>query len=154
MPDYQKAKIYKIVDANEEMVYVGSTIKTLSQRMSNHRAAYKNKRFVSSHTIFDKYGMENCKILLLENYPCNSRDELNKREGEYINQLVCVNKLVAGRNKKEWYEDNKEHIREYKKAYVDANKEHIQEYRDANKEHKKEYNKMYREKNKLCNLMV
>ena len=55
MPDYQKSKIYKIVDANEEMVYVGSTVKTLSQRMSHHRSSFKSGPFTTSHNIFNKY---------------------------------------------------------------------------------------------------
>ena len=84
MPDYQQSKIYKIVDLNEEMVYVGSTTASLSKRMAGHRGDYKKKNYVSSHDIFDKYGIENCKILLLENYPCSNREELHKREGEYI----------------------------------------------------------------------
>ena len=148
MPDYQKAKIYKIVDANEEMVYVGSTVKTLAQRMAHHRSSFKFGPFTSSHTIFDKYGVENCKILLLENYPCNSKEELNKREGQYIKQMDCVNKIVSGRTVKEYYQDNKERI----KKYQDANKEHRKEinkiWRDANKEHRKEIKKIYYEKNK------
>ena len=133
MPDYQKAKIYKIVDANEEMVYVGSTVKTLAQRMAHHRSSFKFGPFTSSHTIFDKYGVENCKILLLENYPCNSKEELNKREGQYIKQMDCVNKIVSGRTVKEYYQDNKERIKKYQ---------------DANKEHRKEIKKIYYEKNK------
>ena len=41
--------------------------------------------------------MENCKIELVENYACNSKEELNAREGFYIQNNECVNKLVAGR---------------------------------------------------------
>lgn len=149
MPDYQKSKIYKIVDANEEMVYVGSTVKTLSQRMSHHRSSFKSGPFTTSHNIFNKYGVENCKILLIENYPCSSKDELNKREGEYIKQLDCVNKMIPGRTSKEYYLDNKERIKEYQ----DINKEHIKEQHkiwcDDNKEHIKEYEKIRREKKNI-----
>ena len=126
MPDYQKAKIYKIVDLNEEMIYVGSTCETLSRRISNHRANYKCKRFYSSHDIFDKYGMDNCKILLIENYSCNSKEELLKKEGEYIKQLNCINKNISGRTKKEWYEDNKDKKKAYDKQYREKQKKKVE----------------------------
>ena len=154
MPDYQKAKIYKIVDANEEMVYVGSTVNTLVRRMAQHRACYKKEKkyFTTSHDIFDKYGMENCKILLLENCPCNSKEELLKREGEFIRQLNCVNKQVAGRTRKEYKEiyrvDNKEILAEKAKKYREDTKQHIQEYYEANKEHIKEQQKIWRDAHK------
>lgn len=152
MPDYQKAKIYKIVDANEEMVYVGCTVNTLARRMAGHRSKYNKEDFVSSHIIFDKYGVENCKILLLENYPCNSKDELNKREGFYIKHLDCVNKQIAGRTNHEYYEDNKEAIIDKQKKYYELNNDKRvairKKYNDANKEAIAEEHKIYREKNK------
>ena len=43
-----------------------------------------------------------------EDYPCNSKKELDAREGEYQKNNDCVNKRVAGRTKKQHYEDNKE----------------------------------------------
>ncbi len=152
MPDYQKAKIYKIVDANEEMVYVGSTVNTLARRMATHRGHYKSCNFVSSHIIFDKYGVENCKILLLENYPCNTKDELNRREGEHIKQLNCVNKQIAGRTNHEYYEDNKEAIIDKQKKYYELNNDKRvairKKYNDANREAIAVEHKIYREKNK------
>jgi len=149
MPNYQQSKIYKIVDANEEMVYVGSTCqKYLCSRMATHKANYKRlNNYCSSHDIFDKYGMENCKILLLENYPCNSKEELFKKEGEYIRQLNCVNKIISGRTQKEYNNDNKDKIKEIRKKYYDDNKDKLKEYRkeyyDDNRDkilgYKKEY---------------
>ena len=52
--------------------------------------------------------MENCKIELVENYPCNSKEELTAREGFYIQSNECVNKLVAGRTQRERNEIYKE----------------------------------------------
>jgi Uri superfamily endonuclease len=137
MTDYQKAKIYKIVDVNEEMVYVGSTVNTLAKRMAHHRADYKRQHFITSHLIFNKYGIENCKILLLENYPCNSKDELNKREGEIIRELDCVNKVLPNQTDEEWRKKNKDVLAEKSK-----------EYRKNNQEQIKEIKKIYYEKNK------
>jgi len=138
MPDYQKAKIYKIVDLNEEMVYIGSTSQTLCRRMSDHKKDYKiRKDKFTVHNIFDKYGIENCKILLIENYPCESRTELEKREGEIIKSLVCVNKIIAGRTPKERYEDNKDEILKRNRLYEIKNKEKINKQRRDNYQNKK-----------------
>jgi hypothetical protein len=47
----------------------------------------------------------------------NSRDELTSREGEIIRQYKseceCVNIRIAGRTKKEYYEENKDKIQYY-----------------------------------------
>ena len=87
--------------------------------MDKHRSSYKvyksgKYHFVSSFLLFEEYGLENCFIELLEAKECNSKDELHKI-GNYIRELECVNKRIAGRNKKEYYDDNKEHFVEYKK---------------------------------------
>jgi hypothetical protein len=102
---YQNGKIYKIVDHGYNKCYIGSTYNTLSKRMSKHRESYQ--RFLdgkcyktSSYNLFDEFGLDNCKIELIESYPCNNREELNAREGYLIIQTLCVNKVVVGRTKK------------------------------------------------------
>ena len=115
MVNYQEGKIYKIYSTIDDSIcYVGSTTKKLlCQRMVEHRKDYrrwkegKRNDTVSSFNLFDKFGMENCIIELLKLYPCNSKDELNRKEGEYIKSLNCVNRCIAGRTvqeqKKEYY---------------------------------------------------
>ena len=49
---------------------------------------------------------DNWYIELFENFPCNSKEELNKREGEIIREIGTVNKTIAGRTHKEYYETN------------------------------------------------
>lgn len=104
MVNYSNGKIYKIVPTNgDDTCYVGSTTKQyLSQRMDVHRNDFKkwqknnNQRKTTSIELFEKYGVENCKIELIENFPCNSKDELEKKEAEYIKALNCINKRGAG----------------------------------------------------------
>ena len=126
---YSKGKIYKITDTANNECYYGSTIQPLSKRMGQHRIfykAYKNGKYhnVSSFILFDKYGVENCSIVLVENVECKTKEELHQRERFYIENNECVNKFIPGRTNKEWYEDNKE----YQKKYIEANKEKIKEY--------------------------
>ena len=150
MPDYSLGKIYmvypKVEDPDEGDVYYGSTTETLSRRMSKHRAQSCCK------ILFDKYGVENCFIELVEEYPCETREQLHKKEGEYIRNHKCINKRIAGRTHKQYYTENKDKIVEYHKEYYTENKDKIKEshkqYRTDNPDKIKEYKKQYRTENK------
>jgi hypothetical protein len=156
---YKNGKIYKITDIAYTKCYYGSTIDKLTNRMHKHRTHYKmfnnNKtNGLTAFSIFDEFGIENCKIELVELFPCNSKIELEQREGFYIKNNDCVNKMVAGRTRKEYKEDNKEYYKEYFKQHYIDNKEHklkiAKNYRNKPeiKEKNKEYHKQYRQKNK------
>ena len=132
---YNNGKIYKIehIDETDSLIYVGSTTKKLlSSRFERHIEDYKlyksNSKCVSkinSFILFDKYGVDNCKITLLEIVNVETKEELLKREAYYIKTLQCVNKVVPLRSKKEYREDTKEHIKEYSKQYYEMNKEKL-----------------------------
>ena len=82
-------KIHMGSDIGYNECYYGSNIRRLSSRMSRHRsqyAQYKDTRVinVSSFQLLDKYGIEGCKIELVENYPSSSTEELCKKEGEHL----------------------------------------------------------------------
>ena len=145
MPDYQKGKIYSIRSHLTDDVYIGSTCKRLSMRMGHHRYNAKNGiGSCSSKTILD-FG--DAYIELIEEYPCDNREQLNRREGEIIRNTVCINKEIAGRTDKQYREDNKEKIEEYAKQYREDNKDKLAEqkkqYYELNKERLAEYNKQY-----------
>jgi len=100
MVDYSKGKIYKIVVNNtdeEYRPYIGSTTKEyLSQRFVSHKgdySRYKNGKHhpISSFILFDKYGIENCEIVLIENYPCTTKDELRARERYWFDNIENCN---------------------------------------------------------------
>lgn len=142
--DYKNGKIYKIIDNSYTKMYIGSTTQPLSKRFWFHKGSYKswlknNKYKNSSFDLFDEFGIENCKIELIENYPCNSKEELERKEGEHIKNNNCVNKVIAGRTKKEHYEDNKDKLKEINKLNKILNK-------DKYKEQQKEY----RQKDIIC----
>ena len=114
MNKYEKSKIYKIETHLSDKIYIGSTTNPyLCNRMAMHRSDYKlfkagKKHKLTSFQLFDEFGIDNCKISLIELYPCSSIDELNAREGHYIKSLECVNKQIAGRDSKQYYLDNQE----------------------------------------------
>jgi hypothetical protein len=102
MVDYQNGKIYEIVDKTNGKRYIGSTTQSLSKRLAKHREDYdrylkKKQHYISSFEILKN---NNYDIFLLEKYPCNSKEELHRKEGEYQRKLECVNMLIAGRTKK------------------------------------------------------
>jgi hypothetical protein len=119
---YQNGKIYKICDINETEIYIGSTTQPLYKRLSKHKGNYKewmNKthNFITSFKLFEKFGLENCQIILIENYPCKSKEELNAREAYHIRLNNCVNKIIPGRTHSQWQQDNKQYVSEYNKKY-------------------------------------
>ena len=157
MSDYSKGKIYRIWDNGFNKCYIGSTINTLSKRMGGHRAKYKqyksgNHHYITLFRLFDEYDVSNCKIELLENCPCNSKEELEAREGQHQRDNECINKIIAGRTPEQYRAENEAVIKQRKKQYYDNNKELIaesgKEYRENNKEVLVERKKQYYQNNK------
>jgi len=123
MVNYQNGKIYKIINENDEIVYIGSSAEYyLSSRYAKH-----------------KYKAPNHKIILIENYPCSNCEELRKREQEIIEEHSNLNLLnimkayqsvedfknrKSIRNKK-YNENHKNTIKEKKKEYYENNKNQI-----------------------------
>ena len=127
---YQHGKIYKISDIDNNKCYYGSTIKPLRLRFILHKHDYnrvKNGtlRRYTACDLFDEYQFNNCKIELVEIFPCSSKEELLEREGYYIKNNDCINKIIAGSMKYHYYKDNTIAIREYHKQYYKDNKDRI-----------------------------
>ena len=133
---FKRGKIYTIRSHKTPLVYVGSTIeKYLSKRMTKHRSSYKQykkhgKKYCASFDILEID--ENCYIELYEEYPCDNKQQLDKREGQVIRELDCCNKRIAGRTPREWYAENKQKRNEKDRRYRQNNKEKIK----ANKNQK------------------
>lgn len=136
MPNYQNSKIYSIRSHQTDKIYIGSTTRPLSQRLGKHRHHYNTNIGISSKHIL-KY--PDYYIELIETFACNSKDELEKKEGEYIRQFkdICVNVVYPQRTPAEYYQEHKEELNEKAK-----------EYRQQHKEEKKEYNKQYQQQHK------
>ena len=102
MPDYSTSKIYKIICDTTQETYIGSTINPLSRRLGKHISDAKHKsRVCASKQIIDR---GNFKIELLEEFPCNTKQELLFKEREWIEQSDCINKvkpIVTDEEKKE-----------------------------------------------------
>jgi Uri superfamily endonuclease len=155
MPDYSLAKIYKLVSNKTPDIYIGSCLMRLSTRLSNHKS--KSNKAISRKLFNDGAIIT---IVLIENYPCNTKNELKARELHYITTHNCINKnkpfvcdILCSDMKawsKEYYQANAEQINSKAKEYNAKNAEHYKEYqtdyREANKEHRKEYDKSHRDR--------
>tara|TARA_R110000823_G_C15684195_1_gene474591 strand:+ start:107 stop:646 length:540 start_codon:yes stop_codon:yes gene_type:complete len=143
MLDYKNGKIYMIYpkcEHEEGDIYYGSTAEIrLSARMCKHRTSKNNE--CCCIKLFKKYGVENCIIELVEDFPCENRQQLNKREGYYIRENKCINRCIAGRTHQEYLEDNKEQIKIKTKEYIAKNIERITEYRNKHSKINYEQNK-------------
>tara|TARA_R110002049_G_C8946341_1_gene545496 strand:- start:271 stop:783 length:513 start_codon:yes stop_codon:yes gene_type:complete len=131
MPDYSKGKIYSIQCLETDEVYYGSTTMSLSKRISKH----KTDTHCVSRKIIDR---NNYQEELIEEYPCNSKTELEARESYFIRNNLCINKKIPDRTKREYRQDNKVYIAQHRKEYNEANKEKLlkehREYYQENKE--------------------
>jgi hypothetical protein len=159
--------VYKIIHNQSDIVYVGSTfLSFLRHRFQHHKDSYKKylkgKYTCAIYPYFEKYGIENFKIILIKKYAvyCDNRDDsrhLRVYEQLWINKLNCINinsafQPLKKQRYKEYRENNKQQIALKKKQYRENNKQQIalnnKKYRENNKQKIKEYQKQYRERNK------
>jgi len=150
MPDYQHGKIYTIrCRSDNTLIYVGSTTMTLSRRIAEHRSGSKTKNMKIYQVVNGKW--DDWYIELYEVYPCDNREQLNKREGEVIREIGTLNYRIAGRTPMEWREDNIDKVKLTNQKSRENNAEKIKEqdklYRENNAEKIKEQSKLYYENN-------
>jgi hypothetical protein len=147
MNGYENGKIYRLTCNG--LVYYGSTKQTLNQRFKVHTAPTNR---CSSKKLFELGDVE---IELVENYPCNSKRELEEREKHYITNFECINKTVPTRTTEEYKLANKDKIKKrqyiYNKKYREGNEELVKikkEFYDENRDKILEQKKKYYEENK------
>ena len=110
-------RFYTITSELGNMVYVGSTERTLQLRYNEHKCPSRNNPM--SKILFAKYGIDNCKISEIFQKEC-CKTERNKIEAEYIRQYKlddtynCVNVGIPGRTTNEYYIDNKDKFKQYR----------------------------------------
>ena len=91
-----QGKIYKLVNNVDSSIYVGSTKTSLPKRFYGHKDTAKRNptRRVYAHLV--PIGWENVRIILIENYICNSKEELVAREQYYIDLLKpSLNRIAS-----------------------------------------------------------
>ena len=112
--NYQESKIYKLVNSDNTLCYVGSTTQPLSKRKAEHHSSFKcwqkkRTKYLTSFKLFEN-NENDVDIVLIENYPCSNKEELHKRERYYIDLMECVNKNKPTRTQKEWLREHLERV--------------------------------------------
>ena len=141
---YEKGKVYKL-QCESGHFYIGTTINTLAKRLGQHKAKAmaRPECRVYKH-INGEWGK--VRMILVEAFPCNNKDELNKKEDEHIQRELqnplCLNSKGATFDEDrravqnaEWqskhYQDNKATYKANARAYYLAHREErIQASRD------------------------
>jgi hypothetical protein len=151
MCDYSKSVIYLLRhkdDIELQNVYIGST-KDFKNRKKAHKSACNNLSNNENYNlkvyqyIRENGGWDNWVMKIIEEYSCNSLEELTTKEDEIMLQYPNrLNTFRAKGNMKEYLEDNKDKIKEKRKIYLENNKEKIKKtskkYYEDNKEKRKE----------------
>ena len=169
MPNYANGKIYCIRNRadGDKIVYVGSTTRPLSERMAEHRKhARTQPEKMKILTLLQEKGIDNFRIELINDFPCQRKEQLAAEEGRHIRLYgidALTNTYIAGRSKqayanehieerkeqmKQWNETHKEERKTYMKIYATENAAEIKEKRNQynvkNKEVIREKRKAYR----------
>jgi len=122
MVNYKNGKIYKIVSDNTDKIYIGSTTqKYLSTRLSTHVSHFKDANRKQSEKCLSHKILEagNYRIILIESYPCESKDELRAREQYHI-------------------ELNKDHVVNNQRAHLSNTKDITVSCKDDEKEYNRQ----------------
>jgi len=134
MPKNENATIYLLEDINDNR-YVGSTgEKRLENRLSTHKRDEREHLFdiCNRNCSSMKLNLHNCAIIPLMTCKNNSV-ERKKWERHFINNVYpeCVNQKKLTFDRKEYYENNREEIKQKQRAARQKNKE---EYNRKNRE--------------------
>ena len=142
-------KLYLIKSIDNEMQFYGHTTQNLNKILNNYYFTYQkykqdniNNVYITIYDIFDKYSLDDIEILLMEE--CKKEDLKERKKFYIINNKYCINKRCSITNenikkkinnkKKEWRENNIEHVASYNKEYYNKNIDKAREYYYKTKE--------------------
>jgi len=130
-------KIYRIVPKEGGEigdVYYGSSIQQyLCKRFATHKWRYRTINDYSSGIIFAKYGEDNCKMELVEEFE-GTLEQMHEKERDYIKNNPCVNKYIPLQSEETKKQKHKEsNVKWYADIQADperkqAHAKHLHEY--------------------------
>lgn len=150
------ATVYKILSPDLTECYVGSTTHGVGERWRRHKEGDENKTM--SRILFERYGRENCKFMVMEICSLEERfikeqwwlehsvGAVNAKMAFLSEQVRCEEKLAYN---KAYCEENREKLLAQKKEYYQENRDtvlaRVKAHCEANREDKLAYNKAYYE---------
>jgi len=127
--------IIKCKDKKIKDCYIGSTT-NLELRKQKHKfdcmdGTSKVYKFIKANGNFDNFEFE----ILEDNIEFDHKKKLNSIERYYIEEFKSsLNMIIPTRTRKEYYEINKDKIKEYKDEYYKNNKDKAKKYYENNKD--------------------
>jgi hypothetical protein len=148
--DYSKGLIYKIVckDLNIKKNYYGSTT-DFRNRKYGHKYSCNNVNDPKHNLPIYQFirvngGWENWDMILIKEYPCNSKLELEREERQCMEQdHNRLNVNLPTQTIKEYRNKNADKIKKRVKQYHNNNADKIKEYNIKNADKIKEKQKQY-----------
>jgi|688.fasta_scaffold100021_1 hypothetical protein len=113
-------RIYCIKSSKTNKIYIGSTFKSLSERLSSHKNDYRKylngkKRYTTAYEIMEHGDFY---IELIEQHENLNKTQLEKIEGDHIKNNKCVNILknygITTENQKLKLKEQRKILREFK----------------------------------------
>ncbi len=138
---YQTGKVYKI-ECEDGHFYIGSTKNDLKVRLEKHKT---NSKLCPTYPLYKHIGNDwnKVRIELVEDYPCNDRRELEKREDDYIQKEIdnslCLNHNRSFRTDEYKKEYASKHYEENKETYLGYSRSRYETHTDECKEYAKQY---------------
>jgi predicted GIY-YIG superfamily endonuclease len=129
---YENSKVYKLQHEDGHF-YIGSTYAELRERFRKHKehSIEHPDRRVYKH-INNQW--DNVRILLIEEFPCENKQQLLRREDEHIQKELknplCLNCIGATFN----VEKRRDYVQNYNSSYYEEHKHDILEQKKARKD--------------------
>lgn len=156
MSDNITGRVYRI-NAPDGAFYIGSTIRTLKERLAIHRSDCKDIRRKSKvYDYFRNNGWDGVEMVLLHEGTFSCLDDLRWKEREFVQPLLqdflCLNTKVPIETVEERRARNAAGVREKRKHLTQDDKKRVNEqakarYAKKSKEERAAKVKAYREKN-------
>ena len=111
-------RIYFIKNKINNSLYIGSTTRDIYKRLEEHKRDINTYPHFKLYKSMKRNNPDNFYIILIEELEINTLKELRTREGDYIKLIMpALNKIIPGRDIKQYQIDNKEQLRIYRKNY-------------------------------------
>jgi hypothetical protein len=87
MNRYHNGKIYKLINTVDDRIYIGSSASELSKRLYEHKTMSRRKIEQKVYKELNTIGWENVRIIQIEAFRCETKNELLAREQYFIDLL-------------------------------------------------------------------
>lgn len=150
--DYSKCVIYKLCcnDPTITDIYVGHTTDKIRRKNCHkNRCNNQNSKECNLYVyqiIRENGGWDNWSLVVLQEYPCENKNQAEMRERYWIETLqATLNRQIPTRTIQEWHEEHKEQKKIYYEENKEEHKKRMKIYYEENKEQLKNHMKMYRQ---------